>query len=217
MDRPTTTDILQADLPDWRPVAGALRTRFRTQGFTRGMELLQAITPLAEETNHHPDVTLTWPHVDISLVTHDAGNAITQADVDLARRISEVAREQGIAADPSLVQVLTIGLDTADAAAIEPFWSAVLTGSADHVDEHEVHDPTGQLPEVWFQATDAHETPRMRFHLDVYVPHDEAAARVKAAVAAGGRVVETSFEPSWTVVQDAQGNTACVCTDLPHG
>lgn len=211
----TTAQVLAADLPDWRPVAGSLRTRFLTKGFTAGMELLQAVTPLAEDANHHPDVTLTWPHVDISLVTHDAGG-LTRKDLDLARAISQVAADQGVSADPSAVQVLTVGLDTADASAIEPFWSAVLTGSPDHVDDHEVHDPTGQLPEVWFQATEAHETPRMRFHLDVYVPHDEARARVDAAVAAGGTVVETSFEPSWTVVQDAQGNTACVCTDLPH-
>lgn len=211
----STREILDTDLPDWRPVGGALRTRFLTKGFTAGMELLQAITPVAEAANHHPDVTLTWPHVDIALVTHDEGG-LTQKDIDLARAISDIAKGHGVPADPSVIQSIEIGLDTADAAAIEPFWSAILTGSPDNVSEHEVSDPSGQLPQVWMQATDEHERPRMRFHLDVYVPHDQARARVEAAVAAGGAVVDTSFEPSWTVLEDAQGNTACVCTDLPR-
>ena len=216
----STAEILDLDLPDWRPVGGALRTRFVTKGFTAGMELLRAITPLAEEANHHPDVTLTWPHVDIALVTHDAGG-LTGKDVDLARAISAVAAEQGVPADPSVVQVLEVALDTGDHEAIEPFWSAVLTGAPDNVTDHEVTDPTGQLPDLWLQASESagegsEKQPAMRFHLDVYVPHDQAKARVEAAVAAGGRVTQTNFEPSWTVLEDAHGNTACVCTDLPH-
>ncbi len=55
-------------------------------------------------------------------------------------------------------------------------------------------------------------TERSRFHIDVDVPHDQAAARIEAAIAAGGRLVTDEFAPAWWVLADADGNEACVCT-----
>ena len=52
-------------------------------------------TPLVLIVNHHPDVTLTYPWVGLRLWSHDAAG-LTQRDIDLARRISEIAREQGV-------------------------------------------------------------------------------------------------------------------------
>jgi 4a-hydroxytetrahydrobiopterin dehydratase len=49
-------------------------------------------------------------------------------------------------------------------------------------------------------------------HFDITVAHDEAEARVRAAVAAGGRLVNDSFAPSFWVLADAEGNEVCVCT-----
>jgi 4a-hydroxytetrahydrobiopterin dehydratase len=67
---------------------------------------------------------------------------------------------------------------------------------------------------LWFQSTEAHETPRQRFHLDLWLPHDVADERIAAAVAAGGSVVDDSQAPSFTVLADAEGNRACICTML---
>ena len=73
------------------------------------------------------------------------------------------------------------------------------------------------MPLLWFQDTEAHETPRQRFHLDVWVPHDVAQDRIDAAVAAGGQVVDDSQAPSYVVLADPEGNRACVCTCLGRG
>jgi 4a-hydroxytetrahydrobiopterin dehydratase len=70
------------------------------------------------------------------------------------------------------------------------------------------------VPLLWFQHTDAHETPRQRFHLDLWVPHDVAEDRIAAAVAAGGRVVDDENAPSFVVLADPEGNRVCVCTCL---
>ncbi|MET1033855.1 MAG: VOC family protein, partial [Arthrobacter sp.] len=78
----------------------------------------------------------------------------------------------------------------------------------------DIADPNGRVPLLWFQHTDAHETPRQRFHLDVWVPHDVAEERIEAAVAAGGTVVDAGQAPSFTVLADAEGNRGCVCTCL---
>lgn len=209
----TTDEVLAAGLEDWRPLHGALHARYRTGDFVTGLRLVTAITDAAEEANHHPDVTLTYPLVDLRLVSHDVG-ALTQRDLDMARRITEIARGQGVAAEPVATSLATVALDTADAAAIAPFWSAALTGSPDNVVDDKVIDPTNRVPMLWFQPAEEHDTARMRFHLDVYVPPEEAAGRVAAIAAAGGAVVDRSHEPAWTVLADADDNKVCVCTDL---
>jgi 4a-hydroxytetrahydrobiopterin dehydratase len=53
---------------------------------------------------------------------------------------------------------------------------------------------------------------RNRIHLDVWVPHDQAEARIAAAIAAGGHLVTDQQAPSWWVLADAEGNEACVAT-----
>lgn len=209
----TSKQILDAGLDDWRKLAQALHARFLTGDFSTGLRFVTAVTEVAERANHHPDVTLTYPFVDVRLISHDV-SGVTQRDIDLARRVSEVAREQGVAAQPSAVTELELALDAADLATVGPFWAALLTGSPDALVGDDVVDPSGRVPLLWFQHTDAHETPRQRFHVDLWVPHDVADERIAAAVAAGGRVVDDEQAPSFVVLADPEGNKACVCTCL---
>jgi 4a-hydroxytetrahydrobiopterin dehydratase len=213
MDKLTTKQVLDAGLDDWRKLAQALHARFLTGDFVTGLRFVTAVTDAAERANHHPDVTLTYPFVDVKLVSHDV-DQVTQRDVDLARQITEIARGQEIAAEPSAVTEVELALDTADLASVGPFWSALLTGSTESLSGNDVVDPAGRLPLLWFQDTDAHETPRQRFHVDLWVPHDEAEKRIAAAVAAGGRVVDDGNASSFVVLADPEGNKACVCTCL---
>lgn len=213
MEKLTIQQILDAQLADWRKLAQALHARFLTGDFVTGLRFVTAVTEAAEKANHHPDVTLTYPTVDVRLMSHDVG-ALTQRDVDLARRISEIASAQEIAAEPGAVAQLELALDTADLAGVGPFWAALLTGRPDSLVGDEVRDPSGRVPILWFQQTDAHETPRQRFHIDLWVPHDVAQERIAAAVAAGGRVVDDEKAPSFVVLADPEGNKACVCTCL---
>lgn len=203
-------------LTDWRMLAQAIHARFATGDFARGVAFVQQVAELAEAANHHPDVTLTYPYVDLKLLTHDADNAVTDKDVDLARRISAAAAEQGITADPVPLTRVELALDTADAAGIGPFWAAVLTGSADAYasardadDTNDVVDPNGRSPFLWFQPTESHDEPRQRFHLDVWVPNEQVEARVRAAVEAGGAEVHRT--PTFVVLADSDGNKACIC------
>ncbi len=211
METLTNQQILDAGLTDWRRLSQALFARFRTGDFVTGLAFVTAVAEAAESAGHHPDVTLTYPRVDLRLLSHDVG-AITSRDVDLARRVSEIARDLGVPAEPAGLAEVELALDTADVAGAGPFWAALLTGSTDAHHGDDVVDPVGQVPLLWFQDTDAHETPRQRFHLDVWVPYDVADERIAAAVAAGGRVVDDSEAPSFVVLADPEGNRACVCT-----
>lgn len=213
MEQVSIQQVLDAGLEDWRKLAQALHARFRTGDFVRGLEFVTAVASAAESANHHPDVTLTYPYVDLALISHDAGR-LTQRDLDLARSISEIAREREIEADTRSLAEVELALDTAALAAAGAFWAALLTGTQDAVSGDGVMDPNHRVPLLWFQHTDAHETPRQRFHLDLWVPHDYADERIAAAVAAGGTVVDDSEAPSFTVLADPEGNRVCVCTAL---
>lgn len=202
--------IATMDLDDWRSIHLTLRTRFATGDFMTGLQLVTAIAQAAEEANHHPDVDLRYGHVDVVLTSHDVG-AKTMRDVDLARRISGIAAEMGVSAQPETMQVLEIGLDTWDAAQIKPFWAAVL--GVDEA-EDEIVDPAGVVPTVWFQECQPHDVPAQRFHLDIRVPPEVAPQRIEAALAAGGVLVSDARAPRFTVLADAQGNKVCVCTHV---
>jgi 4a-hydroxytetrahydrobiopterin dehydratase len=201
-------DIDAADLPDWRLFGTALLTRFRTGNFAKGLQLLNAIGDAAEQANHHPDLDLRYPHLNIKLSSHDVGG-VTQRDVDLARRISELAAEQGISAAPSDVEVVELALDTPDYGAIKPFWRAALGYKDNPRLDDELRNDDGAHPMLWFQESGSDE-PRQRFHIDVRVPKEVAKQRIDAAVAAGGKVVDEA--KSFVVLADPEGNKICICS-----
>jgi len=203
-------DVEAEGLSDWRLLFSALHARFRTRSFATGLELVNRIGEEAEAMNHHPDLDLRYPHLNVRLTSHDTGG-VTARDVRLARKISEFAASANVAADPSAVSVLELALDSEDYRAIKPFWRAVLA-LRDSRAEEELVDPDGALPTLWFQETDAHEPPRQRFHVDVRVPPEVARERIEAALAAGGTLVSEEHAPSFWVLADAQGNKACVTT-----
>ena len=196
-------------LAEWRVLVYALHGDFVAPGFSAGAALVQAIAEAADAADHHPDVDLCYPgRVHVALTTHAVGG-LSDADVALARTISALAAEAGATPEPHAVQVLEIAIDTMDAERIRPFWEAIL-GYRRRKDE--LVDPRGTGPTMWFQQMDEPRTDRDRLHLDVIVPHDEADARVEAALAAGGRLVSEAFARSWWILADADGNEACVCT-----
>ena len=204
-------EVQEQGLADWRFFLMALHTRFRTGSFVKGLELVTRITEAAEEADHHPDVVLTYPHVDVDLQSHDV-HGVTSRDVALARRISEIAAELGIVAAPGEVSTLEVALDVPDAEEVKPFWAAAL-GHTAGADAPDVVDPSGRNSTLWFQpAPGAVGAVQQRFHLDIVVPREVAEERVEAAVAAGGTLVSSDAAPAYWVLADAHGNKVCVCT-----
>ena len=209
-------EVEAAALADWRQLFEALHTRFKTGDFATGLALTSRIGELAEAANHHPDVDLRYPHVNVTLCSHDVFG-VTSRDVDLARQISAAAADLGVWADPSTVSVVEIALDTWDHEEIKPFWRAVLAMSDHPSYDQELRDLDGSLPTLWFQETDEHEEPRQRFHLDVRVPPEVVESRIAAALEAGGTLVSDERAPRFWVLADAQGNKACITTGRGRG
>jgi 4a-hydroxytetrahydrobiopterin dehydratase len=93
---------------------------------------------------------------------------------------------------------------------VRAFWRAVL--GYREVGDEDLVDPDARGPSFWFQEMDEPCEQRNRVHVDVFVPHDRAEARVAAAIAAGGRLVTGQYAPAWWVLADAEGNEACVAS-----
>jgi 4a-hydroxytetrahydrobiopterin dehydratase len=167
-----------------------------------------------EAASHHPGLKMTDGVVDVWLCTHEDGLWVTQKDADMARQISEIARQNGLQPEPTAVAQLEIDLDTAHEDGVAPFWSVLLTGSPDNKIYDSVFDPTDRVPALWFQGTSEHETPRQRWHFDLWLAPEVAEERITAAVGQGGSVVDDSHAPSFTVLADPDGNKVCICTCL---
>lgn len=93
----TEDEVAQAELAGWRMAGKTLVAVYETGDFATGLRLVNRIGDVAETANHHPDVTLTYPSVTLALTSHDV-DGVTARDVDLAGRITRVAKELGIAA-----------------------------------------------------------------------------------------------------------------------
>jgi 4a-hydroxytetrahydrobiopterin dehydratase len=147
--------------------------------------------------------------VTVRLTTHDVGG-LSDRDIELARSISSAAREMSVTADPTAVQEINVTVDALVIPDVLPFWRAVLAYREQGPED--VVDPQGHGPSFWFQQMDAPRPQRNRIHVDVAVPHDQAEARVAAAIEAGGHLVTDEFAPAWWTLADAEGNEADVAT-----
>ncbi|MCW2739487.1 4a-hydroxytetrahydrobiopterin dehydratase [Nocardioides sp.] len=229
MDMLRGAQIAEADLTEWRKLAQGLHARYVVDDFGTGVRFVAAVGKAGDVLGHHPRVRIGTGHVDLELVTADAvyrddeGTEhvvewVTQQDVDLARRITEIAAGHGLDADPASVSEIELGLDTADSATIAPVWAALLTGSAESQGRgspsDEVRDDTVRVPNLWFDDAGEDATSSQRWHVEVYVAPEVAEQRIAAAVAAGGTVVDNSDAPGLTVVADQDGNRGVVCVDV---
>jgi 4a-hydroxytetrahydrobiopterin dehydratase len=206
----------------WRYLRGTLGASVPVGSLARAAEVAAAaVAACGERADRHLRVDLRPDRVELSLQDRGAG-AVTARDTELAAEVTAAVSQLGAILAPPVtaqyarpVQMLEVGIDAMDIPAIRPFWKAVL-GYADEPG-HEgpteaIVDPVGQLPAVWFQQMDAPRPQRNRMHVDITVAHDEGQARLTAALAAGGRLVNDADAPAYWVLADPEGNEACICT-----
>jgi 4a-hydroxytetrahydrobiopterin dehydratase len=194
---------------DWRVVRDDACALFRTGSFAASVALADAIGKFAEAANHHPDVDLRSDGVTVRLRT-PTGGGLSEREVALARQISAAALELGASVDPTALQIVQVAIDALVLPDVMPFWRAVL--GYREVGDEDLFDPQFQGPPFWFQQMDAPRPQRNRIHIDVSVPHDQAEARVAAALAAGGHVVSDENAPGWWTLADAEGNEVDVAS-----
>jgi 4a-hydroxytetrahydrobiopterin dehydratase len=88
-------------LQGWGGTTQGLEKRFTFADFNGSVAFVNRVAAVADELDHHPDVTISWNTVTLRLVTHSSGG-VTQSDIELARRIDPLATD-----DPAEARNLT--------------------------------------------------------------------------------------------------------------
>lgn len=87
-----TADEIAAGLSEntgWAVNGKLLRRRFEFADFAASLSFVNRVGAIAEELDHHPDITFGWGYADIATTTHDRGG-ITECDLTLAARINQL-------------------------------------------------------------------------------------------------------------------------------
>jgi 4a-hydroxytetrahydrobiopterin dehydratase len=209
-----TREFRQAEgTEDWPVLSNGATAFFPTASLATAARFVQAIAGLDGIEDHRPSIDLRDEGVTVRLLTTaDDWWGMSRRDLDLARRISGLASELGLSADAGTVQsVDPIVVGANDIERIMPFWQALM-GYVRRPDSprEDLVDPRGIGPGIWFERVEGPRAGRNRMHVAVWVPPDQADARVAAAIAAGGTVIYERHAPAWRTLTDPEGNEACV-------
>lgn len=70
-----------------------LERQWKFKNFKRPWELVQQIVQIAEEMNHHPDITFGWGYLKLRIFTHSK-NGLSAMDFDFASRVDKIVSNE---------------------------------------------------------------------------------------------------------------------------
>ena len=70
----------------WNYIDKKISKKFKFDSYMEGIEFINKMAELAETNNHHPDITIGWCRVDVSISSHEMGGVTTKC-VNLATGI----------------------------------------------------------------------------------------------------------------------------------
>ncbi|MEA5617207.1 4a-hydroxytetrahydrobiopterin dehydratase [Cronbergia sp. UHCC 0137] len=79
------------NLPNWQIKEGKLYKEYKFKSFPVALGWMVSVGIYAETMGHHPEWLNVYNTVRVSLITHDIGNAISNLDVELAKKMDELA------------------------------------------------------------------------------------------------------------------------------
>lgn len=193
------------DIDDWVILHGGPTAVFKVASLQDAARLGAAV---AEMPGLGPRTLLTAASDRLTVKLTREMWGTERQHVELARAISAVAREHGAVADKSAAQEVQVAIAAKPDAIDLPFWRAVLGYAPLHEDN--CIDPLGQGSTVWMQGIDPSKSLQHAMHIDVSLAREHIQARLDAAVAAGGRIVDDSEAPSAWILADRSGNKVCL-------
>ena len=78
------------ELDGWERDGDAIAKSFKRGDFVGSVKFVGKIVEPAEDMGHHPDVSISWDEVRVSITTHSEGG-LTANDFELAKRIDSLA------------------------------------------------------------------------------------------------------------------------------
>jgi len=81
-------------LPGWELTKSkAIQKKFTFGNFKEALAFVNQVGELAEKSDHHPDITITYNKVTLNLSTHSAGG-LTAKDFDLAGYVEKIGKAE---------------------------------------------------------------------------------------------------------------------------
>lgn len=179
---------------DWRVTGTGPQAVFSATSLARAADLIPPTVAAAAQFGIEPDIDLRPEGVVVRIPYRDP-EGIPTAGRQFAAAVSTAAAGLGLTADPSRAQ--SIGIYVAQHSQVDtrPFFMAAL--GYDALGETDAVDPMRCGPQLAFNPIAGDSPARGRTHFDVFVPADQAQARVDAALASGGRLADDSHAPAW--------------------
>ena len=78
------------ELDGWTRDGDSITKTFKNDDFVGSVRFVDALVEPAEDMGHHPDLSLSWDEVTVSITNHAAGG-LTENDFVLAKRIDGIA------------------------------------------------------------------------------------------------------------------------------
>jgi 4a-hydroxytetrahydrobiopterin dehydratase len=75
--------------PEWEIGKSHITRVFEFEEFMDGIDFVNSVSEIAEEAQHHPDITIKHTKITLKLTTHDVGG-VTDLDIELAQRIDNL-------------------------------------------------------------------------------------------------------------------------------
>jgi 4a-hydroxytetrahydrobiopterin dehydratase len=199
-------DFLSAEgVEDWVVLHGGPTAVFNVGSLVEAAQLAQAVAEIPG-LEDRTVMSVTRTHLTVRLTREMWGTEARH--IEVARAISEVARQHGAAGDRSAVQEVQVAIAAKPDEIDLGFWRAVLGYAPMHEDN--AIDPLGHGSTVWMQDLDPQKPLRHAMHVDVSVAREVAEERLAAAIAAGGRIVDESGAPGGWILADRAGNKVCI-------
>lgn len=193
------------DVADWVVLHGGPMAVFRVPSLVEAARLAEAVAHVPGLDGAAVLMTIADDQLTVRL-TRDLWQ-LEQRHVHLARAVSTVARAHGAVVDRARAQEVSFAIAAQPDAIDVGFWRAAL-GYAGASDDNAV-DPLGHGSVVWMQDLDPTKPLRHAMHVDVSVAREQVEERLAAALAAGGRIVDTA--PTHWTLADRAGNRVCIC------
>jgi 4a-hydroxytetrahydrobiopterin dehydratase len=191
---------------DWVVLHGGATAVFRVPSLGEAARLAKAVANVPGLNGAGALLTIADDHLSVRLSR--GVFRLEERHIDLARAVSAIARAQGALADRTGVQEVQLAIAAKPEAIDVGFWRAIL-GYAGLADDNAV-DPLGHGSTVWMQELNADKPLRHAMHVDVSVASEHVEARVAAALAAGGRIVDDADAPAGRILADRAGNRVCI-------
>ena len=199
--------FLAADgIEDWVVLHGGATAVFRVASLGDAAHLAEAIAQVPGLEGAGALMTIGDDRLSIRLSR--GVFRLEESHIELARTVSATARTHGAVADRAGAHEVQVAIAARPEGIDVDFWRAVLGYT--RLAEDNAVDPLGHGSTVWMQELGTDKPLRHAMHVDVSVAREHVGARVGAALAAGGRIVDDADAPAGWILADRAGNRVCV-------